>query len=131
MSARSSASERIDQIGRGIVADSRAKESAVDHIDAAIKQSRDAIFDADKRIDVRQRVNVEVDGDVDVALRPRLASGDRAKQRSMTYPELFELRAVLAERLDDSILVHAQRIMSAWWDFRPTKLQTAGIAPGP
>src|SRR3569832_2131784 len=127
MSARSSASERIDQIGRGIVADSRAKESAVDHIDAALKQSRDAIFDADIGIDVRQRVDV----DVDVALRPRLASGDRAKQRSMTYPELFELRAVLAERLDDSILVHAQRIMSAWWDFRPTKLQTAGIAPGP
>src|SRR5262245_51612069 len=81
----------------------------VHDINRSVEQTGDEILQFDIVIDAEMSIRVQVDHDVDVAVRPRLASGNRAEDRSMLHTLSLEFGLVLFQYGNDALAVYGSQ----------------------
>jgi len=87
---------------------------AVGHIDLAGQQVRDEAGDADIVIEIDLGRRIDLDHDVDVAVRPRLATRQRAEQGRVRHALQTQRRLMGAKGRDDVVAGHGRNVGWNW-----------------
>src|SRR5579863_2765118 len=109
-SAVSAALERIDGIVSGGGADVRLEAVAVHDIDGAVEQARNVILEPRIVEHGQMGVGIDLDHDIDVAVRTRLAPRNRAENGRAADATGAQIRFGSAKGLDGLASIHSHDI---------------------
>jgi hypothetical protein len=102
-------SKDTSAIALNVRAQARILDGLGQQLNRPAEQLGETLLEADKAKEAQVRLGVEADGEVDVALWPVVAAGDRAEEEEGADTRGLELRLVGLEGCNDAVLgVHSR-----------------------
>src|SRR6266849_10695856 len=123
--------EGIDRVsGRGWT-DIRLEAVAVHHVDGTIKQARDVILEASIVEHGEMRLRIDLDHNVDIAVRTAVAARHRAEHSRPAHAAGAEIRFGSTQGLKGFAAVHESKYSTKSWSAGEIGALVAGLLPLP